>query len=37
MFNIRNLKRSTDCHTGSPRLQRLQNVDVMIRNRSTNR
>jgi len=37
MFNIRNLKRNTDCRTGTRRSQRLQNVDAMIRNRSTNR
>jgi hypothetical protein len=37
MFNIRNLKRNIDCHTGTHRSQRLQNVDAMIRNRSIHR
>jgi len=37
MFNIHNLKSNTDCHTGTPRSQCLQNVDAMIRTRSTNR
>ena len=37
MFNIRNPKLNTDRHTGTPRSQCLQNVDAMIRNRSTNR
>lgn len=37
MFNIRNLKRNTNCHRGTRHSQRLQNVDAMIRNHSTNR
>lgn len=37
MFNIRNLKHYIDCHTGTRRSQRLQNVDAMIRNHSTHR